>query len=939
MLLLLSFLLSVASPAPAQRTDLGATAAWRVQNSNGSVACACSVPGMIHTDLLSAGLIPEPYLQFNDALQKWIVEDDWTYTGSFASPAAALASPLVDLVFDGLATVARVTLNDALVLRTDNQFRTWRAPVRPLLRAAGVNNTLTVAIASSVRWAAAADAAYDMRSHNITSCPNAIEQGFCYRQFIRQNPASFSWDWNPPFPSIGIFRRVSLLARSGAALLGATVVTTPAGGAAPLTPGAAAAWTLNITLWLDAPAAQAGMARVALAALGLNVSARVALAPGLQPVALAVPVPAALAWWPATFAAAGGAPTLYNATVAFESDAGDVAAQALRVGFRTVALVQDSLPGGTSFFFRVNGHKVYMKGSNFVPIDAFESRVTLANLTAHFAAYRDAGFNIIRHWGGAVYQRDEFFDLADEHGILVFMEFSFANANYPTDDAFLATVAAEVRDQALRLQAHPSILLWSANNEIARGLSRQYYGNRSDPRFPLYVEDYRRLHFDTILANLAAIDDVALFAGGGGARPALSSSPSQGNNSRAWPVPFEPPGSSGTSNLSGLVDGLWRGDFHGYLYAIDCWNASEYPRTRFSTEFGLQSWPSLETMARFSGATPAQLRNFSDPYWVQRNRHPAGNAQLAFFVEQHFPAPAQSDVRAWMWMTQVTQAYCIRQQAEHYRRLTSECDAAQPTGAGCNGGALFWQAADAWPGPTWSSLEYGARRKMLHYYAAHFFAPFLASAFLDGDMARGAVYAINEDARSARAGSVTLRIVSLTGGVVATLPPLPFAVGAAASARVARFTTADLLAAGGGACATAAACFIIWETAAEPAPAPPRAPPGGPPFLLLASVARGSLRDPKLAVVGVEAGAAPGAFRVRWSATAVALFVWFETPLRGAFSDNGFAHVPGVAPGELWWTAAPDGAMPAAAELAASLRVWSLFDVDAGRDLTSRWPA
>ena len=343
----------------------------------------------------------------------------------------------------------------------------------------------------------------------------------------------------------------------------------------------------------------------------------------------------------------------------------------------------------------------------------------------------------------------------------------------------------------------------------------------------------------------------------------------------------------------------------------------------------------------FSALPWSVISNYSDSFWGARNHHPHGQAQILFFIQQHYPLPALSDTRAWLWLSQVSQGYCIRQQAEHYRRLMSDC-APRGTGGGCNRGALFWQGADAWPAPTWSSLEYGGRRKLLHYYAARFFAPLLVSAFLEGDMRGGGVAVVNEDPGAARAGSVRVRLVSLEHGLVGALPDMPFSLPPAASARVGGFTLAQIEAASGGACPAAAPfagsrCFLVYEALglAPPAPPlPPRALPAGPDFLLLGSP--GGLQDPALRVLGVQA-LEPYKFAVQWTGAAPALFCWFETPLRGAWGDNGFAFVPGLlgaAPPPLIWTAAPDGAPPSASELQAGLRVWSLYDVAAGIHLT-----
>ena len=164
---LLIFLLLASALAQTEIFDLGTGASWHVNNSNGTIHCAATVPGMIHTDLMSCGVISEPYHVDNDALQRWIPEETWSYTTTFTTPP--LSFPFIDLTFDGLATVAIVTLNGVAILSTNNQFRVWRVHVRPLLYTDGNTNCLVVAIASSTRYAADKNAAYNMSTHNITT--------------------------------------------------------------------------------------------------------------------------------------------------------------------------------------------------------------------------------------------------------------------------------------------------------------------------------------------------------------------------------------------------------------------------------------------------------------------------------------------------------------------------------------------------------------------------------------------------------------------------------------------------------------------------------------------------------------------------------------------------------------------------------------------------
>lgn len=867
--------------------------AWDLHNANGSVQVAATVPGVVHLDLLAAGVIDDPYHGFNDLSQRWIAMDNWTWSRSFEVDASIVASyAVVELVMDGLATVATVQLNGGPpLLMADNQFRSWH------VRASGLRagtNTIEVTFTSSVLAAAAAQSSYNMSRTNITHCPGVAirDQGICGVNFLRTQQSSFAWDWAPAFAPVGIWRSIRLVAYNSAQIRWVTLQTSPHG----------TNWWANATLWVDAVQPTLAQVSMAIPELGAQTTLpAVSLQAGLNQVPITLLASSPIPWWPAGY---GTGPRLYNTTYTLiDATTGEQLSQTQRIGFRTVALDTSAEVGGNRFSFSVNNQPVYLKGANWIPADAFAPRVTPANYTALLTALQQVGGNVVRVWGGGLYEDDAFYDACDTMGLLVFQDMQFACALYPSHDpAFLANVADEARQTAGRLSYRPSMLLWDANNEIGRGLARR---SSSDPQLTALVEDYQALFYDTVLANLSVVDTgAALYSGG--LRPMLPTSPSDGNNTRNAPIPSETP-----------LEGIFRGDFHGYLYTIDCWDASNYPRTRFTTEFGLQSWPSMLTMLQTSALTPAQQSNWSDPFWAWRNHHPDGQAQIEGFIRAHYPVPNTSDVAAWLWMSQVTQSYCIRQQAEHYRRIRSECSDAV---SGCNQGALYWQLNDMWPGASWSSIEWNHRWKMLHYaIAKSAFTRLFASAFLDNGLTSGGVYMVNEDVSTVQTGSVNFTLVHWSDGPVAVWS-MPFSVGPATATRIFNFTVKDLLQR--GACgASPSQCFLAYTWTGGPPTSMPMA-------LLLGSITREAapMRDPNITITSISS-----TLEVSFTVSAPAAFVWFETSLPGHWSDNGFFALPSAAP--LIVRFLPDEQTTTPSELASALHVWSLYDVWAQKSL------
>ncbi|XP_011706786.1 PREDICTED: beta-mannosidase-like [Wasmannia auropunctata] len=313
--------------------------------------------------------------------------------------------------------------------------------------------------------------------------------------------------------------------------------------------------------------------------------------------------------------------------------------------------------------------------------------------------------NMLRVWGGGIYESKLFYDLADEYGIMIWQDFMFACAMYPTSDAFLKSVKEEVSQNVIRLKNHPSIVLWAGNNENEAALHGNWYGTGSAQ---VYREDYVKLYVNLLKMEMEKLDPV---------RPFVVSSPGNGMYEKTYNY-------TGVNPYSNLY-----GDVHYYNYIRNGWDITQYPRTRFCSEYGFQSWPSIYTIVTAIESTK-DLHINSD--FVKHRQHlPLGNQYMLLLILQNFAVPQSNDsirdFANYIYLSQINQAVSIRIETEAYRQAKSEVNS---IGEGMTMGALYWQLNDVWQAPSWSSIDIEGRWKMLHYYAQDFFAPIIVTPHL-----------------------------------------------------------------------------------------------------------------------------------------------------------------------------------------------------------------
>ncbi|XP_078731547.1 beta-mannosidase [Lampetra fluviatilis] len=837
--------------------DLGGSE-WTAESRQGRVSVRATVPGCVHQDLMAAGIIQDPYYRFNDDVYRWVSRQDWTYQRNFTVPIPLQNRQKAVLVFEGVDTVATVSLNGVVLGRTDNMFISYEFVVSGLLKdGEGATNLLTVAFESAPRYASG-------RAHEHPAwpvppaCPPPEQHGECHVNYIRKEQCSFGWDWGPAFATQGIWRSVRLEAYDLARLLDLAVIPSPLDG--PW-----GRWSLELEAHVDLLGNQKVEAAISVSVLELKTSFsyNVSLSPGTSPVHVSFPLAQngtnLKMWWPR----GDGNQSGYHTTAQILLDGGVILAADTMVYFRTVELVQEPVADspGLSFYFRINGRPVFLKGSNWIPADSFHTRVTPGRLRNLLQSAADANMNALRVWGGGVYETDAFYETCDELGIMVWQDFMFACALYPTDADFLSSVNTEVLQQTRRLKRFPSVVVWSANNENEAALATNW--------FHIPAADYARFHKEYVQLYVGTVRAAVMQEDA--TRPFLASSPTNGaeSESEGW-VARDP------------YDAHY-GDTHYYEYGADCWDWSRYPRARFASEYGFQSWPSFSTLAQVSEKSDW---SFNSSFMQHRQHHGQGNEQILQQIARHFPLPATGDpLRAFqltLYLSQVMQAQCVKSETEFYRRSRSEVI----SGEGHTMGALYWQLNDIWQGASWSSLEYGGKWKMLHHFARDFFSPVLPIGFLDGGEL--VIYAVNDQLFGLH---LAVRVEAYAWS---SLRPVCSLVGAsswvaAGSAVKKHHEPIKMLLARCTGC-TRQRCVVTFQLQAENGT---QVGPRNHVFLASPKDAQGLHARP-VKVAGVSGVPGAPVVVVTLEAVAVAPFVWLDVgAIAGRFSDNGLLLTEG----------------------------------------------
>jgi beta-mannosidase len=698
--------LLLCSSALAQTAELSLDGKWKFRKAGDKEWLDAVVPGTVHTDLLNNRKIPDPFYGTNEQLLQWIEDVDWEYKTIFNASGQTLKNQNVSLVFEGLDTYAKVFLNDSLILSADNMFRTWTVDCKKYLREK--DNELRIVFESATKKGEQA----------VKTLPYLLPGE--EKVFTRKAQYQYGWDWGPRFVTCGIWRPVKIVAWNEVKIENVQAILQK------LTDSVA-----QVKFVVEVSCTHAGKYDFAVTVDKSTIKATsVPLSDGIQYFSVMQGIKKPVKWWPNGV----GAAKLYSysCTVSDGKKASDE--KTGTIGLRTVELVQekdttmtDALIGkvaGSSFYFKVNGIPVFMKGANWIPADNFLPRVTKEKYRELLTEAKNANMNMLRVWGGGVYEDDEFYRLCDSLGIMVWQDFMFACAMYPGDSAFTDNVVHEVTDNMKRLRNHPCIALWCGNNEIDEGWNnwgwqKEYEYNAKDSA--KIWSDYKNL-FEKVLPNIVKENDN---------RSYVPSSPMHG-----W----------------GRIESLREGDSHywGIWWGGEFFEIYERKVGRFMSEYGFQGMPSLSSIKKFCSNDSLSLTSAS---MKNHQKHPTGFETIDSYLNNYYRKP--KDFESYVYVSQLLQAEGIKKAIEAHRRGKPGCM-----------GTLYWQYNDCWPVTSWSSMDYYLTPKALQYFVQKAFSKYNVSGEMKPD-GTFIIKATSDDTATVHA-MLRVQLIDFTGNILKT---------------------------------------------------------------------------------------------------------------------------------------------------------------------------
>lgn len=647
-----------------------------------------TLPATVYGTLLAHDRMPDPFVGENELAALSVMDNEFVFETTFSLDEEMLSADALTLIFHGVDTLGEIFLNGLALGETNNMHRTWRFDISAV---ASGENTLRVNLHSPTAYIAAAN-----RQVYTGGVAEAME-GFPH---LRKAHCMFGWDWGARLPDAGLFRPVEIVAHNKADIHQVSLyqehIKTGRGVRGYIIPEVKLHVTTEISVYEEGEPVTLGDVESLMEA-GLKVVTQVISPDGAvysmeenrrgrivdeesgtgvqQLVRIADP----RLWWPNGY----GAQPLYTVRVTLldEATGSELDVIEKRVGLRILTVNQDPMPdGGKNFAFKVNGLPIFAMGANYVPEDNLLSRVTRERSEKLLKQAVQAGFNMIRVWGGGYYPDDWFYDLCDELGLIIWQDFMFACASYELDDAFEETILAEITDNVRRLRHHACLGLWCGNNEVETQTIDQAWKPSMKQK-----SDYIKI-FEYLIPRLLSKEDP---------------------DTCYWPS---------SPSAGGNFDNPWAeniGDTH--YWAV--WHANapftEYRKHhfRFVSEFGFQSFPCMDTIASFA---EEKDRNIFSRVMEMHQRNTAANGKLMFYLSANYLYPASFEMV--LYATQLMQADAIRYGVEHFRRHRGETM-----------GALIWQLNDIAPMASWSSIDYFGRRKALYYAQRRMFAPVLLS--------------------------------------------------------------------------------------------------------------------------------------------------------------------------------------------------------------------
>ena len=662
---------------------------WSFRTINSKTSHPATVPGNIYSDLIDNRIIEDPFIGDNEFKLQWVSDSTWIYQTRFDVSSTILNKENIDLNFEGLDTYAQVYLNDSLILSSNNAFRNYKVPVKDFVL---LNNSLSIKFTPT----------HIKEEIEKNKLGYTLPEG--RRIFTRKAQFQYGWDWGPSLNTMGIWKDVSLNAWDDAKIENVFLKKKS------YTEDQA---KITAKITLSDPPKEPTL--IVVSAAGKDFSLPIQAGNQTKQFDIPLTIDNPKLWWPHNL----GEPYLYEIEVKLLK--ADVVTDNMTVnhGIRNVSLVTDEDQYGQSFYFMVNDIPVYIKGANYIPQHSLQNRVTTNHYEKLLQDVVDANMNMLRVWGGGIYENNIFYDLCDKKGILVWQDFMYACAMYPGDELFLKNAEKEAEDQLLRLRNHPSIVLFCGNNENSEGWHRWGWqnGKTKAQRNKIWT-DYLKL-FDSILPNqVAKYTDVDYW----------ESSPKYGRGNPKYQS---------------------EGDAHDWWVWHDAYPFEHFEDfvPRFMSEFGFQSFPSADVMKFINQSDDIQI----DTKAIRSHqKHHRGFELIDLYMGRDYLIPDNDE--DYIFLSQLVQARGMRIGIEAHRR-------AKPY----NMGTLYWQLNDCWPGISWSSIDHFGNWKALHYEAKDAFEDVLISFERHND--RVDVYIVN-DLITSLDESLEMKLIDFDGNVL-----------------------------------------------------------------------------------------------------------------------------------------------------------------------------
>ncbi|MEO9501371.1 beta-mannosidase [Nonlabens ulvanivorans] len=631
------------------------------------ISDSVQIPSTVHKELLP--FIKHPFQGNNEDSLQWITEEDWIYETVFALDKETLTKEHITINFEGIDTYASIELNGHEILETDNAFLNWQVDVKAFLEE---ENELYVTIKSPI----------EIEKQKAEANPYTLPEG--NRVYTRKAQYQYGWDWGPKLNTMGIWKPVYLEAYDDFKIDDVYIKQNFVQDS-----------TANLTAQI-----KLSDKRTELLHYKIKVNDSLYWEQDYQPKAqedefeIHFEIPQVQLWWPHNI----GEPYLYDIEVLVYKEGKLIDSQKLKTGIRTIELVNEPDEHGTSFFFKVNDVPVYMKGANYIPQNSMQDLVTDDHYEKLLSDVKEANMNMLRVWGGGIYENDIFYEKCDEKGILVWQDFMFACTMYPGNARFRESVTNEITQQITRLRNHSSIALWCGNNETSEAWHNWgWQEGRSQAERDSIWEDYRAIFQIAMPKYVSELTN----------EPYWESSPEYGRGNPKYE--FE-------------------GDAHDWRVWHDAYPFEHFEEhvPRFMSEFGFQSHPSYEAIRYINNDGTINIK--SDDY-SSHQKHARGNELIREYMERDFPVPTNDE--DYVYVSQLLQAYGISKGIQAHRR-------AKPY----NMGTLYWQLNDCWPVVSWSSIDYFGNWKALHYQVKRDFENVLISNVVENDTLK--TYVVND---------------------------------------------------------------------------------------------------------------------------------------------------------------------------------------------------